>query len=125
MAAPMAHPPFHSRYTKAVSAYADRGYAAVSINYRLSQEAIFPALIYDVKAAIRWIRANAASYGFKADKIAVWGSSSGGYLAAMMATTTGIRELEDLSMGNPEQSSQINVQLTGLADRFSPSGYPP
>ena len=50
----------------------ERGYSVVSINYRLSQEAIFPALIFDIKAAVRWIRANAAQYGFRKDKIAAW-----------------------------------------------------
>jgi acetyl esterase/lipase len=96
-----------------------RGYAVVSINYRLSQEAIFPAVIYDVKAVIRWIRANAARYGFHVNKIATWGSSSGGYLAAMMATTTGIRQLEDLSMGNSEYSSQI----TAAVDWYGPTDF--
>ncbi len=85
----------------------ERGYSVVSINYRLSQEAIFPALIFDIKAAVRWIRANTAQYGFRKDKIAAWGSSSGGYLSAMLATTGGVRELEDLSMGNADQSSHI------------------
>jgi len=50
----------------------NRGYAVVSINYRLSSEAIFPAQIYDVKAAVRWIRANAKQYKFNSDKIAAW-----------------------------------------------------
>ena len=85
----------------------ERGYAVVSINYRLSQEAIFPALMHDVKAAIRWIRANAAEYNFNPDKVAAWGSSAGGYLAAMLATAGDVTELEDLSLGNPDQSSKV------------------
>lgn len=97
----------------------ERGYAVVSINYRLSDEAIFPALIYDVKAAIRWIRANAPKYNFNADKIVAWGSSAGGYLAAMLATTEDIKELEDLSMGNPDQSSRV----TAAVDWFGPTDF--
>src|SRR5512143_1634862 len=74
---------------KLVEPMLERGYAAVSINYRLSQEAIFPAVIYDIKAAVRWVRANAATYNFHRDRVAAWGSSAGGYLAAMLATTGG------------------------------------
>ena len=59
----------------------ERGYAVVSINYRMSGEATFPALVHDVKAAIRWVRANAAGYLFDPARIAVWGGSAGGYLA--------------------------------------------
>jgi len=104
---------------KLVEPMLQRGYAVVSINYRLSQEAIFPALIYDIKAALRWIRANAHNYKFNADKIAAWGSSSGGYLAAMLATTGGVKELEDLSMGNPDQSSRVNVAV----DWYGPTDF--
>jgi len=85
----------------------ERGYVGVSINYRLVEEAIFPALIFDAKAAIRWIKANAAEYNFDAGKIVAWGPSAGGYLAAMLATTSDVRELEDLSLGNPDQSSKV------------------
>ena len=58
-----------------------RGYAVVSINYRLSGEARFPAPVYDAKAAVRWIRANAQRYHFDPGRIAAWGSSAGAYLA--------------------------------------------
>jgi len=85
----------------------ERGYAVASINYRHSQEAIFPALIHDIKAAVRWVKANAATYGFDPERVAAWGSSAGGYLAAMLATTGGIKELEDLSLGNPGFSSRV------------------
>lgn len=97
----------------------ERGYAVVSINYRLSQEAIFPALIFDVKAAVRWIRANAAKYHFDQDKVAAWGSSAGGYLAAMLATTGDVKELEDLSLGYPEQSSRV----TAAVDWYGPTDF--
>lgn len=80
-----------------------RGYAVISINYRLSWEAKFPALVQDAKAAIRWIRANASRYHFNPDRIAAWGSSAGGYLTIMLGTSSGVRELEDLSLGNPAQ----------------------
>ena len=53
------------------------GFAVVAINYRLSQHAIFPAQLHDAKAAVRWVRAHAADYGFDAERIGVWGASAG------------------------------------------------
>ena len=52
-------------------------YAGVSVGYRLTDEASWPAQIYDCKAAIRWVRANAEKYGFDPDRIGVWGKSAG------------------------------------------------
>src|SRR4030042_4734740 len=86
-----------------------RGYAVVAVNYRLSWEAKFPALVQDVKAAVRWIRANAVRYELDPQRIAAWGSSAGAYLASMLGTSAGIPELEDLSMGNPEQPSNVQA----------------
>lgn len=84
-----------------------RGYAVVSINYRLSHEAQFPSVIHDAKAAVRWVRANASRYGFDPRRVAAWGSSAGGYLAAFLAVSEGVKEVEDLSMGNPDQPSGV------------------
>jgi len=96
-----------------------RGYAVVSINYRLSSEAIFPAQIYDVKAAVRWIKANARLYKFNPDKIAAWGGSAGGHLSALLGTSGGVQELEDLTMGNPAKSSRIRA----VVDWFGPTDF--
>jgi acetyl esterase/lipase len=86
-----------------------RGYAVVAVNYRLSWEAIFPALVHDVKAAVRWIRAHAQRYHLDPHKIAAWGGSAGGYLASMLGTSAGATELEDLSLGNPEEPSHVQA----------------
>jgi acetyl esterase/lipase len=96
-----------------------RGYAVVAINYRLSGEARFPALVHDAKAAIRWIRANAQIYHFDSDRIAAWGSSAGGYLALMLGTSAGVERLEDLSMGNPDQPSTVQA----VVDWYGPSDF--
>jgi acetyl esterase/lipase len=96
-----------------------RGYAVVSINYRLSQEAIFPAQIFDIKAAVRWIHANAKQYKFNPDKIASWGGSAGGHLSAMTGTSGDVKELEDLSLGNPSQSSRVQA----VVDWFGPTDF--
>ena len=96
-----------------------RGYALVSINYRFSDQATFPAQIHDVKAAIRFIRANAAAYRLDPDRIAAWGSSSGGHLAALAGTSGDVKALEDLSLGNPDQSSRVQA----VVDWFGPIDF--
>lgn len=95
------------------------GYALASINYRLSEEAIFPAPIHDIKAAVRYLRANAKKYGYRPDKIILWGSSAGGHLAALAGTTNNDTELEgDIGMYTKESSS---VQV--ILDFFGPSNF--
>jgi acetyl esterase/lipase len=96
-----------------------RGYAVVSINYRLSGESIWPAQINDVKAAVRWVRANAKQYKLNPDKIAAWGGSAGGHLSAMVGTSGNVKELEDLSQGNPGQSSRVQA----VVDWFGPTDF--
>lgn len=96
-----------------------RGYAVVSINYRLSGEAIFPAQIYDVKAAIRFLRAKAKTYQLNPGKIVAWGGSAGGHLAAMAGTSGGVTELEDLKLGNPKKSSRVQA----VVDWFGPIAF--
>ncbi|PFO06283.1 esterase [Bacillus sp. AFS076308] len=92
--------------------FAERGYAMASIEYRLSGEAIFPAQIHDVKAAIRWLRSVANEYGLDSKHIGLWGSSAGGHLAAL-AGTTGSGRLEDLKLGNWEYFSDVQAVVDG------------
>ncbi|SKB53513.1 alpha/beta hydrolase [Maribacter arcticus] len=97
----------------------NHGYAIVSINYRMSGEAIFPANINDVKAAIRWVKANAAEYKFSPKRIALWGGSAGANLAALAGTSGDVKELEDMSMGNAKQSSRVMA----VVDWFGPTNF--
>ncbi|BEG57556.1 alpha/beta hydrolase [Helicobacter sp. NHP21005] len=109
------------------------GYAVVSVNYRLSKEATFPMAIYDLKAAVRFIKAHATQYHLNPNKIIAWGDSAGGNLASMLGTTAFHSELEDLSMGNAKQTSQVNavVDFYGPIDfkvmdtQFKQSGQQP
>ena len=86
---------------------ASRGYAVASIDYRLAPQYIWPAQIEDCKAAVRWLRANAARFHLDPDRIVVFGTSSGGHLAAMLGLTSGHSELEGASLGNPQYSSSV------------------
>jgi acetyl esterase/lipase len=72
------------------------GYAVAQVGYRLSQEAKFPAQIHDCKAAVRWLRANAARHDLDPSKFVAWGSSAsaGGHLVALLGTSGGVAELE-------------------------------
>jgi acetyl esterase/lipase len=64
----------------------DHGFAVASINYRLTDEAQWPAQIDDCRAAVRWLRETAGKYSLEGDQIAAWGSSAGGHLVALMGT---------------------------------------
>ena len=72
-----------------LASLAARGYVVVSINYRLSGEARFPAQAQDVKAAVRWLRLNAAKYAIDPDRVVTWGQSAGGHLASLAAVSCG------------------------------------
>lgn len=95
------------------------GYAVASINYRLSGEAIYPAQIYDVKAAVRFLRANAEAYNLNPDKFGAWGASAGGNLVSLLGTTCGVAELEGAELGNADQSSCVQA----VVDWFGPIDF--
>jgi acetyl esterase/lipase len=73
---------------------APHGFFTISIDYRLSHQAIFPAQIEDAKTAVRWVRAHAAQYHLDPTRIGVWGHSAGAHLAALLGTSAGVAELE-------------------------------
>ncbi len=94
----------------------DRGFVTGTIEYRLSGEAKYPAQIQDCKAAIRFLRANAAKYGIDPNRIGVWGGSAGGHLVALLGTTAGIKQLEG-DEGNAGFSSRVQA----VCDLFGPT----
>ena len=71
--------------------FVEQGIATASLDFRLSIEARFPAAVHDIKAAIRFLRANASEYGYRTDRIAISGSSSGGTWRRWSVLPTGIR----------------------------------
>ena len=94
------------------------GYTVASINYRLVDIAKWPAQLHDCKGAIRWLRANAQTYGYNPDCVIAAGASAGGHLVALLGTTGDSEELEGNVGGNSEQSSRVQavVDYYGATD---------
>ncbi len=98
----------------------EKGYAVACVDYRLSGEAVFPSQIFDCKAAIRFIRKNAAQYKLDGNRIAAWGASAGAHLVSLLGTTAAVKELEDLSMGNADTNCAVQavIDWCGPSDDF-------
>ena len=94
----------------------EKGYAVVSVDYRKSSEAVFPAAVADVKAAVRFVKAHAMDYGWDSKKIAVWGESAGAYLSLMTALTPGVAELN----GDVTDYGIIDSEVTALVSFYAP-----
>ncbi len=97
--------------------YLKAGYAGASINYRLSQHAVFPAQIEDVKAAVRWLRMNAETYRLDPNRFAAWGSSAGGHLVAMLGTAGDVAEFE---VG---ENLKVSSRVQAVVDYFGPTDF--
>jgi acetyl esterase/lipase len=94
------NPPLH---------FVQSGFALASIDFRPSTEARFPGQVHEIKAAIRFLRAQAAKFGYRSDKIAIAGASSGAHLAALVGATNGEKELEGRVGGHFEHSSSVQA----------------
>lgn len=102
---------------------ASLGYVCFTPEYRLSTEALFPAAIYDVKAAIRWVRKNANQYNVDPNQIVALGFSAGGEMAAFMGTTANMPLFEGV-LTNSNSQSQLNgvVDIDGTLSFVHPEG---
>lgn len=106
-------------FPRALAGVAAQGYVVASVNYRLSQEARFPAALQDVKAAIRWLRSRASDYGGDPTRLAVWGMSAGGQLAAMAGTTCGVTRFEPegiTGLDAPSDCAEAAIDWFGPTD---------
>ncbi len=97
----------------------DRGYAVVSVEYRLAFEAKYPAAIFDVKAAVRFLRANAAKYRLDGEHFGLCGDSAGGHYVVMAAATQDNPAFEYLSQGHAAYSGAVQA----VASRFGPYDF--
>lgn len=106
------------------------GWAIASVDYRLSPEAVFPAQVHDIKAAVRFLRSEGASYGLKTEYVAIAGSSAGGHLAALVGVTNGHPKLEGNVGSHLEADSAIQAivsfygaaNLTSILSQSTPHG---
>ena len=108
----------YANFPAVLADLAARGYVVASLNYRLGGEAKFPAATEDVDAAIRWLKGHAGEYGIDKSRVAIWGGSAGGQLAALAAT--------DCSSGDGKGESdcvQAAAIWYGLFD-IAPTGAP-
>ena len=94
-------------------------YAGVTVGYRLSDEVKWPSQIHDCKAAIRWIRKNAQTYGLDADRIGVWGSSAGGHLVALLGTSGDVKAMD----GTLGPFSDVSGRVACVVDFYGPTDF--
>jgi acetyl esterase/lipase len=93
------------------------GFALASINYRLSQDAVFPAQLIDCKAAVRWLRAHASENGIDPNRIGVWGASAGGHLVALLGTTGDVKEFDT------GENLGVSSRVQAVCDWFGPTDF--
>jgi acetyl esterase/lipase len=107
-----------SRSSVEVLGLVDRGWAIASVDYRLSPVARFPAQVHDIKAAIRFLRAHAAQYGYPPSRIVIAGASAGAHLAALVGVSNRERELEGSVGADTAQPSDVQaiVSLFGASN---------
>ncbi len=105
-------------YDKLIQKLAQHGYVAITVTYRLAPSYPFPAAVYDCKAAVRWLRANADEYHVDPARIGVTGGSAGGHLAQFLGNTNGVKEFEG-DEGHLDQSSSVAV----VVNFYGPSDF--
>ena len=105
-----------------VMSFTAKGYAVASVNYRLSQDAVFPAQIEDCKAAVVWLRRHAKDFQLDPERIGAFGESAGGHLVALLGTTGDIQEWganDQEKTGAKEDGVSSRVQC--VVDWYGPS----
>jgi Esterase/lipase len=100
---------------------AQAGYVTIPVEYRLSMEAKYPAALHDIKAAIRWVKANADTYGIDTTRIAITGNSAGGHLASLVGMTNSVDRFEGAE-GCLSTSSKVHavIDIDGVLDFMAP-----
>ncbi len=83
-----------------------------AVEYRLSGEALFPACLHDVKAAVRWLRRFGSELGLRPDAIGVWGESAGGHLAALLGLNNSSADLNG-AVGVTDVSADVQAAVAG------------
>ena len=112
----------------------DKGYAVVSVDYSLIHQKDFPFQIYEIKAALRFLRAHADEYQLDMNRVALMGESSGAHLAVMTGVTASVDALQNPFMGDDNnQPETVNAiiamygpyEFDQFVDQFNESGVTP
>ncbi len=106
-----------SKASVPISGLVQRGFAIASVDYRLSPVAKFPAQVHDIKAAIRFLRANADTYNVDPNRFVIAGASAGGHLAALVGVTNGVTDLE----GTAGEQLQTSSDIQGIVSFYGAS----
>lgn len=108
----------HGSKERVPTVFVEKGYAVASLDFRQATEARFPAGVHDIKAAIRFLRAKSSAYGYRTDRIAIAGESSGGHLAAIVGVSNGSKELEGTVGNYLDESSDVQaiIDYYGASD---------
>lgn len=112
-----------SNFPEVLARLASEGFVVASLEYRLSGEARFPAQLQDVRASIRFLKSNAAKYGIDPAKVALWGGSAGGHLAALGGLSCGAPGIDEGSQAAGSECVQGVVSWYGVFD-FAPMIQP-
>ncbi|WP_207421203.1 alpha/beta hydrolase [Desertivirga brevis] len=101
---------------------AAKGFVTIPVEYQLSLEAKYPAAVHNIKAAIRWVKANAARYNIDTTKVAISGCSAGGQLASLVGLTNEVKKFEG-TMGYNNYSSSVHavIDIDGVINFMAPS----
>ncbi len=101
------------------STFYNNGYVCADLNYRLSGDSLWPAQLYDCKAAIRFLKANASTYHIDTNRIGIIGESAGAYLSVMLGVTGNVKNLEGYHLGNTNVTSKVHA----VVDLFGPTNF--
>jgi acetyl esterase/lipase len=110
--------------------FVENGFAVASLDFHSSNDAQFPAMVHDIKGAIRYLRDHAGDFGYNSEQFAITGASSGAHLAALVGVTNGHKELEGTVGGHLDTSSDVQAiisyfgasDLTTILSQSTPRG---
>lgn len=111
--------PAYRNWPAVLAQLAGRGYVVAGVAYRFSSEIKSPAAMMDVKAAVRWLRANAATYNIDPNKVIIWGASAGAQIGNVVGTSCNVPELEGEKAKGAEGSSCVQ----GVVDFYGPTDF--
>lgn len=97
----------------------NNGYICADINYRLSSDSVWPAQLYDIRTAIRYLKVNSAQYGIDTNRIGLIGESAGAHLVSILGTTGNYDQMQGFHLGSEGATSKVHA----VVDLFGPTNF--